>query len=341
MSTHASPRGRAATIQDVARVAGVSRAAVSKVLRDAYGVSDDMRERVRTAIEQLDYRPRVAARAMRGSSFTIGIQIPQVENEFFSQIVSGAIAGMEGTGYQLIAAHVSSLARASEAIESLADRQVDGIVVIAPLLAPGWLENLALSMPVVMIGRHAEAEEYDAVTGRDSAGTDLVMDHLLTLGHTLITHLTVSPELMTGATDPHMRRLERYRERMAAAGLAEHVLLTGIDEEAAYATTRQLISSDDRPRALFAGNDTLAMGALRAAAEADLPPERLSIVGYDGIAVAAHPRVMLTTVNQHGFELGANAIRLMIERIEGRREPRRVDLLPTLEVRHSTAPPLW
>lgn len=340
MSNGMIPPPRAATIRDVAATAGVSRAAVSKVLRDAYGVSDEMRERVGIAIEQLGYRPRVAARAMRGSSFTIGIQIPQVENEFFTQILSGAIAGMEGTGYQLIAAPVSSLDRSREAIESLADRQVDGIVVIAPLLAPGWLEELATRTPVVMIGHHTEAQEYDTVTGQDTAGTDLAMDHLMALGHTLITHLTVPSELMDGAAHPHLQRLKRYSERMAVAGLDEHVLRAGIDEESAYIATRNLIHTDERPRALLAGNDTLAMGALRAAVEAGLPPGRLSVIGYDGIAVAAHPLVMLTTVDQHGFELGASAIRLMLERIEGRREPQRVCLTPTLEVRRSTAPPV-
>ena len=134
------PGDRAATIEDVARVAGVSRAAVSKVLRNAYGVSPAMRERVGAAIEELEYRPRVAARAMRGRSYTLGIEIPDFRNPFFAEIIQGSTAALAGTDYQLIIAPAEEGNRVGyRAIESLVDQQVDGVVGIAPLVTREWL----------------------------------------------------------------------------------------------------------------------------------------------------------------------------------------------------------
>src|SRR3954453_6194343 len=128
-----SPEQRPATIEDVARVAGVSRAAVSKVLRDAYGVSPSMRVRVTSAMEELRYRPRVAARAMRGRSFTIGIEIPDFSNQFFARVLQGAMAALRDTTYQVILAPAEFGSReGSRAIEALLDRQVDGLIAVAP-----------------------------------------------------------------------------------------------------------------------------------------------------------------------------------------------------------------
>ena len=101
---------RAATIEDVAREAGVSRAAVSKVIRNAYGVSPSMRDRVTAAIEALDYRPRVAARAMRGSSFTLGIEMPHIGNPFFTKIMAGATAARETPASRATSSMVAALA---------------------------------------------------------------------------------------------------------------------------------------------------------------------------------------------------------------------------------------
>ena len=130
-----------ASISDVAVRAGVSKAAVSKVIRDAYGVSPAMRARVETAIEELNYRPRVAAQALRGSSFTIGFEIPHLGNDFFNQVVSGATTGLAASKYQLIVAPGQGYRGARSVLEALIDRQVDGIVTISSEVAPDWLEQ--------------------------------------------------------------------------------------------------------------------------------------------------------------------------------------------------------
>lgn len=334
-------QARAATIEDVAREAGVSRAAVSKVIRDAYGVSPAMRERVGAAIEALDYRPRIAARAMRGSTFTLGIEMPSIGNPFFSKIIAGATEALNGTAYQLIIAPALDVAEEGvRALDALADRQVDGIVAISPLVAPAWLERLSRRVPIVMLGRHDQPESYDTVTADDVEGTRLVMEHLLSLGHRRIVHLTRGPDVTRpGSGTPHSVRLECYEQHMRAAGLGDgiRVVRTGGDEATARLDALALLD-DERPTAIFAGHDELALGAQRAVAECGLTPDDVSVVGYDDVDIAGHPAISLTTVNQSGEALGRHAIRLLLERIQGRTEPVHFTAEPTLKIRGSTRP---
>ncbi len=336
------PGSRGATIEDVAREAGVSRAAVSKVIRNAYGVSPGMRERVNAAIETLDYRPSIAARAMRGVSFTLGIELPNIGNPFFSTIIAGANDGLRHTQYQLIIAPADGVGgeEGMRALSALSDRQVDGIVAISPLVSPHWLERLASRVPVVMLGRHDESVSYDTVTGDDVEGTRLVMEHLFSLGHQRITHLTRSEDVTRpGLGTPHAVRLAEYLAHMKRGGFDEYirVVRTGVTEDAARLDTLALLDQDV-PTAIFAGNDELALGALRAIGECGLTASDVSVVGYDDIGIASHPALSLTSVNQCGEAMGEQAVRLLLERIGGRSEPVNSVVQPTLKHRKSSQP---
>ena len=208
------------SISDVALEAGVSRAAVSKVIRNAYGVSPAMRKRVETAIDKLGYRPRVAARAMRGASFTIGFEIPHLGNDFFTQVAAGATTGLAASGYQLIIGPGLGYLSGTSVLDALVDRQVDGIIAVSSEVTVDWLEQLAEQVPVVVLGRHERSGEYDTVADDDAAGVDLIMDHLQGLGHQRIAHSPCPP------TDlgPHSIRLAAYRRRMEQAGREPQVV---------------------------------------------------------------------------------------------------------------------
>ena len=213
---------RAVTINDVASAAGVSRAAVSKVIRDASGVSPAMRERVNQAIADLGYRPSVAARAMRGRSYRLGLEIPHISARFMGQVVDGAKTVLAGTPYHLVVAPADGPEYG--AIETLADGFVDGLIAVSPMVDPSWLEQLAARVPVVMLGRHDPAENYDTVVGDDVVGAREVMRHLLQLGHRRIAHVTESAALTNpGSGTPHAQRLQTYRDCMAEAGLETQV----------------------------------------------------------------------------------------------------------------------
>lgn len=341
---HRSRADGLATIQDVADRAGVSRAAVSKVIRNAYGVSPGMRERVSAAIDELGYRPRTYARALRGSSFTIGVEMPTLSNPFLSMIVEGATSELEGTRYRLIAAPAAPGGVEGEReIEALVDRQVDGLMAISPAVSKSWLEGQARHTPIVMVGRHDQTSAYDTVTGDDIVGATLVMDHLLTLGHRRIAHLTLREEATApSVASPHGKRLLTYVRSMADAGLEEHIRVSrlGPGDDDAYEHAKELVRSEHPPTAIFVGSDVFALDVLRALDDAGLSSTEVSVVGYDGISLTAHPRISLTTVEQDGRMLGAHAARLLLERIGGRTEPAHVKLEPRLVIRGSTSKPL-
>jgi LacI family transcriptional regulator len=333
------PRVRAATIEDVARVAGVSRSAVSKVIRDAYGVSQSMRDRVNAAVAELGYRPRVSARGMRGATFTLGIEIPDFFNEFFPKVISGAAAELSGSTYQLVIAPADPAhAEGYRAIQALVDRQVDGLIAISPMVSSEWLEGLAAQLPIVMLGRHDDADGYDIVVGDDAAGARMVMDHLLALGHRRIAHLTVPEANTSQPGTPHGIRQAAYENAMIQAGLADEIRIVRCepDQDAASDATRRVLAALDPPTAVFAAHDELAVGVLRAVADSGLTASDVSVAGYDDTATARHPLVSLTSVNQSGTEMGARAVALLLERLAGREAPARHVIAPRLVARRST-----
>lgn len=330
------------TIEDVARAAGVSRAAVSKVIRDAYGVSDEMKTKVEAAIEELGYRPRVSARAMRGATYTLGIEIPTIKNTFFTKIIGGTAKALEGTRYQFIIAPAGPHHdRGPQAIQVLADRQVDGILAVSTVVDPMWLEDLAQRIPLVMLGRHDDSKNYDTLVNDDAEGARLAVRHLYDLGHRDIVHLTIDPiwesHLPTG---PHAMRARSYQQTMAELGLADkaRVVYLTAEEDGARESTLEILQGSARPpTAFFAGHDEIALGVLAAVAELGFTTSDVSVVGYDDTEIAAHPLVSLTSINQSGTRMGEIVVRLLLERIAGRTEPVHEVIAPTLMARTSTA----
>jgi LacI family transcriptional regulator len=231
------------------------------------------------------------------------------------------------------------------AINSLADRQVDGIVAISPRVDPAWLERIAERTPLVMIGRHDRSDRYDTITGDDRSGAEQVMSHLIELGHRRIVHLSIHPSRPEppwagqAGDEPHVIRNAVYRERMLALGLEPSVVHTLFDGSEAHEVTRALLDSPEPPTAIFAGNDTLAIGILSAIAEAGLDERDVSVVGYDDIPIARHPLVSLTSVDQDGVTMGREAARLLLERLAGRTTAVQLENAPRLQARRSSAPP--
>ncbi|MEV6851796.1 LacI family DNA-binding transcriptional regulator [Actinoplanes sp. NPDC051411] len=332
------PSMRRPTIDDVAQAAGVSRAAVSKVLREAYGVSDDMRARVGRAIEELGYRPRVAARAMRGTTSTIGIMVPISRTSFFDDVLAGASRQLDGSGYQLILAAADAAHRSGQrALEALADRQVDGVIALSPMVEPAWLEEYAKRTPLVELGRHDETRYYDTVVGDDTVGAEQVMRHLLENGHTAILHVTHDDPVINAPTPPSLRRAA-YERTMKEAGLAHEidVVLALFDERIAAERMRAALEAGSRPTAIFAGNDDAALGVLRAIAEFGLDPRGIAVCGYDNSRIASHPLIQLTSVDQEGERMGQLAAQLLLERFGGRTQACREVIVPQLIVRSSS-----
>jgi LacI family transcriptional regulator len=335
---------RRVTIADVARHAGVSTAAVSKVLRNAYGVSAEMSERVQSAIAELGYRPHAAARGMRGRSFTIGLVLDSIRNPFYGEILEGASDALASTGFQVLvgSAGLSSLQQ-SKLAEAMIDRAMDGLILVAPSMTRAQVIAIAATVPVVVVGHHDTADEYDSVVDDDIAGAALVVDHLVALGHRRIAH-TSSTGKGRWARPPERVRGDGYVQAMRRHGLTDQVLIatTFYSEDGGYQAGHQLLGGplSDRPTAIFAGADIAAVGVLRAAHELGLRiPEDLSLAGYDNTTIASIAPVDLTSVDQAGHDMGRTAARLLCERMDGRTRSVLVSSAPRLIVRGTTRPP--
>ncbi|WP_308114201.1 LacI family DNA-binding transcriptional regulator [Streptomyces brasiliscabiei] len=334
------------TISDVARRAGVSTSAVSKVLNDAYGVSPAMRERVRTAMAELDYRPHAAARGMRGRTYTLGVLLASIRNAFYADLLDGMNTALRGTEYALFLGSSGSAEKEDQTrlIHAMVDRRMDGLLLIAPAVPRPEVVRLAADVPTVVIGHHDPSPAYDCVVNQDGAGVDLVLDHLTALGHRDIAHLshpTVRGTRWEQRPEHHVRAA--YRAAMARHGLADlaRIVHSGYSDEGGYQGAMELLSSARPPTAIFAGADVAATGVFRAAAELGLRiPDDLSLAGYNNTSVAALAPVSLTSVDQAGAMMGETAARLLLERVEKRRD-RAVVMAstPRLVPRGSTAPP--
>lgn len=330
-------------IRDVARAAGVSHSTVSRVIRDAYGVSEPMKKRIQAAIDELGYRPRVAARAMRGSTYTIGLVMPSLASPFFMDIYAGVEDVLSSTSFRPIIT-VSGLREVraqSPSTQSLIDRQVDALLVVAPLVDAEWLASIARHLPLVVVGRHDVSQAYDTVNGDDALGTQLLMAHLSDLGHRRIAHLTQleANEPQVPGT-PHLVRREAYLQYMTSNGRSRDVQVIpgAYSEEAAYEAFLDLLqTSAPLPTAVFAGADDAAFGVLRALTETRLD-DRVALAGYDNTRLSAHPRMSLTSVDQSGRELGRRATTLVLERLSGRTDARAEVITPRLIVRNSSHP---
>lgn len=333
---------RRATIRDVARHAGVSTAAVSKVLRGAYGVSPAMKEKVAASIAALEFRPLALARGMRGSSYTLGVFLVDLSNTFFSVLVGGIRDVAEERGYQVLIGQARQGIEAQRRlIEAMVDRRMDGLLLIAPFGSADELERLGRTIPVVVLGRHGPGEHFDTVASDDIAGSALIVDHLVSLGHERISFLGHQEP----GDEPGMPQTVRAHGYDLA--MAQHGLERWIDHipgrwgtEGGFEAGRVIARREVRPTALHGGADVAALGAYTTLVQAGLRvPEDISIVGYDDVPTAALPPIGLTTVDQSGVEMGRRAAELLVSRIEGRTESQHLLIPPRLVIRHTTAPP--
>ena len=334
---------RRVTIADVARHAGVSTAAVSKVLRNAYGVSDGMSQRVRSSMAELGYRPHAAARSMRGRSFTIGLLLDNIRNPFYGDFLDGVTGALAKTDFQVLVGSAGFSAESqSRVADAMIDRAMDGLILIAPSMSRSQVTVVAKTIPTVVVGHHDTADEYDSVVDDDRAGAGLVVDHLVALGHRRIAHTSATVKGGQWTGRPEQVRSDGYRQAMHRHGLDEAVAIAGTSysEEGGYQAGRELLGRPGRPTAIFAGADFAALGVLRAAYELGLRiPADLSLVGYDNTTLAASAPINLTSVDQAAHDLGTTAARLLAERMDGRGRSVLTSTSPQLVVRDTTAPP--
>jgi len=329
------------TIRTVAEDSGVSVAAVSKVLRDAYGVSESLRAKVQSSMATLGYRPHAAARGMRGQTYTLGILLNDIRNPFYPDILDGVNTALSRTQYQALIGMGQAMAPIETAlVDAMVDRQMDGIIMIGPRMSVAEVAIVAARIPTVAIGHHEpDADAFDTVNNNDVLGAGLVVKHLVAGGYRNIAMLSMDlPGL--GETVVISPREVGYRAAMEEAGLARYANVVTAPETAreVRATAKHLLQSRNRPEAVFCWSDYFAFEFLSVAREMGVDiPNDLGVVGYDNSSYCDLAQNALTSVDQSGQLLGLQAARLLIERIAGRETAEHFVVTPRLVARASSS----
>jgi len=332
-----------ATIKDVAALAGVSRQTVSRVLNDQDYVAEETRARVLSAIETLGYRPNAVARSMvAGHTCTLGCISPNLTDYTFASIIEAAQVEARRQGYFILTGSAPTAPDVEPLLEEMLRRRVDGLLIINPR-ADGryryFLPLIEKGVAITYVGNSPCEEPVSSIRCDDRDGGYRATRYLIDLGHTAIATLS-GPSNEECAID----RLEGYRQALSHAGLSwDPALAVGGDWSvtSGYRATQRLLQTARKFSAIFAQNDRMAIGAIRALQEAGRRvPDDVSLIGFDDIPVASYLDPPLTTLHQVLEESGRQAARLLIETIHNPQRPPAQVLIPArLVERASCAPP--
>lgn len=313
----------AATIREVAQAANVSQATAARALGKYGYVSDDARTRVERAAKKLGYLPNSVAKALAsGATNAVGLVVGDIENPFFAAAARAMTDLIEEHGHGVLLANSDEdLEREQAAVETLRARQVDGLVVVpSSAEAEPHLLAAAASAPLVLLDRAVDGLEVDSVAADNAAGARAATEHLLGHGHRRIGFVSDSLELSSSA-----ERLSGYRAALIDAGIEHEQQLVSIGGPAAadgYRASLDLLQSDDRPTALFTANNFMTLGALRAIRSLRLAvPRDVALVGFDDLEWTTLVDPPITVVAQPAAEIGREAARLLIARLDGSDEP--------------------
>ncbi|MFG2893302.1 LacI family DNA-binding transcriptional regulator [Streptomyces sp. NPDC048248] len=326
-----------ATMADVARLAGVSVATVSHVLNETRPVRAGTRAAVLGAIDELGYTHNTLARSLVTSrTRSIGLAVSAISNPYFTEILQGVEAGALEAGYSLLIADPhDDPVHERKVVQLLHERRVDGMIV-APSAEPaemvGYLTRR--EVPTVFLDRLVD-DGRDQVCAESTGPVRELVEHLAGLGHTRIGMVAGLPGLSTTT-----ERVQGYREGLRARGLpfAPELLAGGNSEaDGAQDATRQLLAAPEPPTAIITANNAMTIGALRALGEQCLQvPRDIALACFDDFSWADLFTPRLTAIAQPSKEIGATAVRLLLERLEAPDRPPRTIRLPCTLVHRSS-----
>jgi DNA-binding LacI/PurR family transcriptional regulator len=334
-----------AGIKDVAERAGLSIATVSRALSGKGNVSPASRERAQAAAAELGFVPSYQASSLAsGRTRNIGLVVPTVRRWYFSSVVEGISAALLDAGYDLTLYNITEgpVRRRSILQDFLLRKRVDAVIAVALALTEGEIgQMLAINRPLVGIGGPLPGASTIRID--DHALAESAVNHLIRLGHTRIAHLTGDSVYEQDFKIPRTR-LDGYEKAMTAAGLplrSSWVVRADFTIEGAYTVARDLLGgASERPTAVFAASDEMAIGTILAARDFGLRvPEDLSVVGFDGHELGE--LFGLTTIDQDPRGQGALAVRLLLEEFDAGAESAVANTeYPTrFVIRRSTAVP--
>ena len=310
-----------ATIYDVAKLADVAPITVSRVINNSGYVSDKVRKKVNAAIAELGYVPNILARSLKSKKTnTLALVFTDITNPFFTILARGVEDTASGAGFNVIFCNTDeSQEEEDNYIQLLLQKQVDGI-----LLVPAGSNTKSIGLiqeqktPVVVLDHRVPGASVDIVRGDSEGGAYQVTKFLINLGHHRITILS-GPQDVSTAED----RVQGYKRAMKDNGLENNIQFSygKFSQESGYAVTRDIFSKDPKPTAVFAANNLIALGLLKALLDLGLKvPADVAIVSFDDIPDNLTHDPFFTVVRQPSYELGKKATELLITRIKNDRE---------------------
>ncbi len=330
-STGSGPARKRATLADVAARAGVSRALVSIVIREAPGASAATRERVLRAADELGYRPDVRARLLARSQSKLIGTVFGMAGTFHFDVLDGLYNAAEERGYELILSALTQSRGEERAVQSLQDFRFDALIMIGPDTA---YPVLAGKIPLVLVGWQVDDPAVDSVRTSDVNGMAAAVDHLVERGHRRIVHVDGGEGTISAS------RRDAFADAMAAHGLkAEARVLTGgLTRLEGYTAARTMLDDPELPTAVIGFNDEVALSVLEAFLHAGYRvPQDISVIGWDNSLASKLPHVRLTTVSQDPPLIAKLAVDRAIARVEDAQIGERdIVLEPTLMVRATT-----
>lgn len=322
---------RRPTIKDVADRAGVTKATVSKYLNRAHGyaMAASTRERIRAAIQELDFEPSPLARGLtRSATSTLGLVVADIRSQFYPDLVASIQAAAEAAGYTLVlGSSGDDPHRELDIVRSMAHRRVDGVVLVAVRSESDNIDYLRRrGIQIVLASRDLPDLVADTVVVDSLAGGRAATRHLVSLGHRRLAHVAGE-----ATVKPFADRRRGFELETAGLGVGVPIEVAASTIEGGRAAAQRLLDVASRPTGIFFASDTMALGGLMACADLGLRvPDDVSIVGFDNVTVGELPGIGLTTIDSDAVRVGELATQLLLERIIG---PRDADPAPTLITR--------
>lgn len=332
----------AITIEEIARLANVSRSTVSRVLNNHPNVRPAVRDKVLRVVREHNYIPNAAARSLASNrSYAISLLISGSTGEifadpFFPQVIQGVSETCNSAGYVLMLAMLTAEMEQTFYNRMVGGRHFDGVIMLSSDIDDPLLPQLIRAgIPLVLIGRHPYLEGLSTVDSENREGARAATAHLIGLGHRRVATITGRLTMQSGVD-----RRDGYKQALTAAGLPidpDLIVEGDYTREQGYRAMRRLLSLPEPPTAVFAASDATAFGAQRAIHEAGLRiPDDVALVGFDDVPSAAYANPPLTTVRQSSAEMGVQAARALLAQIEDPSKPPAAIRLPTtLVVRES------
>lgn len=312
------------TIKDIARMAKVSHTTVSRALNDKSRIKDETKKRILSIARQLNYRPNFIARSLvMKQTKTLGLVITTIANPFYTELSQGIETTAIGLGYNIILCSTNyDLSVERQYTDMLRSKGVDGIIFTSAHMGDPNIIGLAEEgFPIVLVNRrtyHPTVREKVDYIGVDNIrGGFLAVEHLIKLGHDRIGVIGGSSESSVG-----FERLEGGKKALATYGLGvvgNYFLEGDFLRGSGYRGGKEFLKMTPHPTAIFATNDYMALGTYQAIIEEGMKvPEDIALIGFNDIEFTSMKGVELTTIGQKKYEMGALAVKTLIERIEGR-----------------------